>query len=130
MHVAGDQMILQREGALLASLVPGARWVALPGNNHLPLDSDPGWPIICQEIERFLRELDATDGSAPAPRLTTRQVEVISLVAKGLTDKEIGKRLALSPRTVEMHVAGAIERLGCRNRAEAVSRALAWKLIG
>jgi DNA-binding CsgD family transcriptional regulator len=57
------------------------------------------------------------------------QREVLAQVARGLTDKEIAQRLSLSPRTVEMHVAGAIERLGCRNRSEAVSRAHAWKLI-
>ena len=129
MHVAGDQMILQREGALLASLIPGARWVSVPGNNHLPLVTDPGWPIIRGEIDAFLAQVGAADGQAPLPQLPPRQREVLAQVARGLTDKEIAQRLSLSPRTVEMHVAGAIERLGCRNRSEAVSRAHAWKLI-
>ncbi|MBP7661258.1 MAG: helix-turn-helix transcriptional regulator [Burkholderiaceae bacterium] len=122
-------MILQREGELLASLIPGARWMAVPGNNHLPLATDPGWPIIRGEIDAFLAQVDAADGQAPLPQLTARQREVLAQVAQGLTDKEIAQRMSLSPRTVEMHVAGAIERLGSRNRSEAVSRAHAWKLI-
>jgi len=55
--------------------------------------------------------------------LTPRQREIMALVAEGLTGKEIGDRLNLSPRTVEMHIGLAMERLDCRSRSEAVKRA-------
>lgn len=129
LHVEGDLTILKREGELVASLIPGARWVLVPGENHLPLATDPGWPVIRREIDAFLENLAAGEDAAAPPRLTSRQREVLVLVARGLTDKGIARQLALSPRTVEMHVAGAIDALGCRSRSEAVSRAHFWKLL-
>ncbi|MBL8325711.1 MAG: alpha/beta fold hydrolase [Rubrivivax sp.] len=130
MHVAGDSLILPREGQLVASLVPGARWVQVPGRNHLPLATDPGWPTLQREMTQFLATLDAGGQTGPAPQLTARQREVLAQVAQGLGDKEIARALGLSPRTVEMHVARAIEALKARNRSEAVSRAHHWRLLG
>jgi DNA-binding NarL/FixJ family response regulator len=57
--------------------------------------------------------------------LTPRQCEVISFLAAGLTSKEIGDRMGLSTRTVEMHVGRLLQRLGCRTRPEAVAIAQA-----
>jgi DNA-binding CsgD family transcriptional regulator len=45
----------------------------------------------------------------------------MALVAQGLTSRDIGGRLFLSPRTVEMHVQNSLDKLGCRTRAEAVA---------
>jgi DNA-binding CsgD family transcriptional regulator len=53
-----------------------------------------------------------------------------SLAAKGLTNKEIASHLNLSARTIEMHVALALERLNCRTRSEGVSRAFSQGLLG
>lgn len=134
-HVSGDTLILPREGELVASLIPGARWKAVPGRNHLPLATDPGWPPLQQEMMEFLAALEATDASAgdgvaaARPQLTERQREVLAHVARGLSDKEIARALELSPRTVEMHVARTLDALGARNRSEAVSRAHHWKLL-
>lgn len=129
MHVAGDSLILQREGELVASLIPGARWVSVPGRNHLPLATDPGWPTLQREMNQFLATLDAAEGTAAPPQLTARQREVLALVAGGRSDKEIARALDLSPRTVEMHVARALAALGARNRSDAVSRAHHWQLL-
>jgi len=52
------------------------------------------------------------------------------LIAKGLTNKEIASHLNLSARTIEMHVALALERLNCRTRSEGVSRAISQGLLG
>ena len=62
--------------------------------------------------------------------LTPRQHSILSLIAKGLTNKEIASHLNLSARTIEMHVALALERLNCRTRSEAVSRAMSQGLLG
>lgn len=132
-HVHDDSLILRREGELVAALVPGARWVCVPGRNHLPLATDPGWPTLEREISQFLDGLDAAEGAVAldgaAPRLTDRQREVLRLVARGASDKEIARAMHLSPRTVEMHVARALAALGARNRSEAVSRAHHWQLL-
>jgi DNA-binding NarL/FixJ family response regulator len=55
--------------------------------------------------------------------LTTRQVQVLREISRGLTDKEVARSLRLSPRTVETHVAHALVALDCRTRAEAVRKA-------
>jgi DNA-binding CsgD family transcriptional regulator len=56
--------------------------------------------------------------------LSPRQRDVLLGVANGLVTKAIARRLSLSPRTVEMHVAGAMKKLGARTRAEAASLAV------
>jgi DNA-binding CsgD family transcriptional regulator len=61
--------------------------------------------------------------------LTPRQHSILSLIARGLTNKEIASHLNLSARTIEMHVALALERLNCRTRSEAVSRAMSLGLL-
>jgi DNA-binding NarL/FixJ family response regulator len=81
--------------------------------------------------------------SKPAPRrlgrraigllerggLTRRELEVLRLVANGQTDREIAQALVLSPRTIEMHVANCLGKLGCRSRAHAVRRAVELNLL-
>jgi predicted ATPase/DNA-binding CsgD family transcriptional regulator len=61
-------------------------------------------------------------GRRPAGVLSGRESEVMGLVAQGLTSRDIGGCLFLSPRTVEMHVQNSLDKLGCRTRAEAVRR--------
>jgi len=61
-------------------------------------------------------------GGRRAGALTRRESEVMALVAQGLTSRDIGGQLFLSPRTVEMHVQNSLDKLGCRTRAEAVRR--------
>ena len=53
-----------------------------------------------------------------AGELTRRELDVASLVASGLTDKEIGARLWMSERTAENHVQHIRQKLGLRSRAQ------------
>ena len=55
--------------------------------------------------------------------LTARQLEVLALLAEGLTNAEIAERLVVSPRTAEHHVAAVLTKLGASTRREAVRRA-------
>ena len=62
---------------------------------------------------------------APAPhpqlgQLTTRETEIVSLVAEGLNNHEIAERLVLSPATARTHVSRAMIKLGARDRAQLV----------
>jgi ATP/maltotriose-dependent transcriptional regulator MalT len=61
--------------------------------------------------------------------LTRRQLEILKLIADGLTDRMIAGQLYLSPRTVEMHVFNLLNRLDCRNRSEAVRKAAELDLL-
>ena len=56
---------------------------------------------------------------SPAPEvLSAREAEIGELVAAGLTHKEVGAQLYISPKTVEHHVASIRQKLGATNRAE------------
>lgn len=127
LHPKGDQMVPFEQGRRLASLIPGARFVPLDGRNHIPLPTEPAFARFLQEVRGFL----GTPGrlEEPVPRLTARQAEVLRRIAGGETDKQVAAALGLSPRTVEMHVAGALKALDCRTRAEAVHRATRQQLL-
>lgn len=53
--------------------------------------------------------------------LSPRQQQIITLVALGLSDKEISSRLAISPHTVRTYMDRLFQNLGCRTRARAVA---------
>jgi DNA-binding NarL/FixJ family response regulator len=61
---------------------------------------------------------------ADAPRLTERETEVLRLVAKGLSYKQIAERLVLSHRTVQNHVQNTLNKLQLHNRVELVRYAI------
>ena len=123
MHCKADQMVRYEQGMRLASLIPGARFVALDGGNHIPLERDVAWGQFVEEARAFLGHAPGGTATSATPKLTPRQQQVLHQVAQGQTDKQIAKALTLSPRTVEMHVAGALKALGCKTRIEAVQLA-------
>ena len=55
-----------------------------------------------------------------SPILSKRQQEVLELMAKGMSNVEIGRALAISPNTVKIHVSGILARLGLPSRAQAI----------
>ena len=61
---------------------------------------------------------------ANAPDLTLREREVLALVMKGLTNKDIARVLGFTPRTAKAHVTNLIEKLGVSDRTEAAAVAL------
>ncbi|WEK44013.1 MAG: helix-turn-helix transcriptional regulator [Candidatus Sphingomonas colombiensis] len=61
--------------------------------------------------------------------LTARELEVLALVAGGLSAKEIALRIAIAPRTVERHIDNARLKMRARNRTHLVTRAIASGLL-
>lgn len=60
----------------------------------------------------------ADKSASDTPQLTERETEVLRLVAKGLTARQIAERLVISPRTVENHVQSTLQKLQLHNRVE------------
>lgn len=105
----------------LASLIPTSELVYLPNKPMF------GWlEDLADAIERFDARLDSALRPSPpiGSALTSREAEVLALLAAGHTNAEIGGALALSVRTVERHLQNAYARLNLRNRAEATRWAL------
>jgi DNA-binding NarL/FixJ family response regulator len=67
--------------------------------------------------------------AAPAPRLTDREMEVLTLVAQGLNNRDIAKELFISENTVKNHVRNILEKLHLHSRMEAVVYAVREKLL-
>ncbi len=71
---------------------------------------------------------DPADGAAAT--LTSRELEVLTLIARGKSDRTIAEELFVSVRTVEGHVARILTKLGVRSRADAARHAVAGGLVG
>jgi DNA-binding CsgD family transcriptional regulator len=83
--------------------------------------------VAVLELGRFARQ--AREGSAVRATLTPREQEILGLLADGMTMQQIGRRLGISPRTVETHVSKLYRKLAVRTRVQAVARAASLGLI-
>ena len=78
---------------------------------------------IAQRVLAFFAGGRAGASAEPFPELTEREREVLDLVARGLTNAEIARRLFVSDKTVRNHVSNVFAKLHVAGRAEAVARA-------
>jgi LuxR family maltose regulon positive regulatory protein len=91
------------------------------------------------KFKEFIRKLlasfnshSATDISFDQPLidpLSEREIEVLALIAQGLTNQEIGKRLYLSLNTVKVHTRNIYSKLGVNNRTQAVAQARSFGIL-
>ena len=80
----------------------------------------PGWGTLVRADLPYEPAAPPLD----APRFTTREREVLGLLARGLSDREVAASLVLSPRTVEKHVGAVLSKTATTSRTAAVVRAL------
>jgi NarL family two-component system response regulator LiaR len=66
---------------------------------------------------------------APNFHLTSREIEVLSLMVKGYTNSDIAQQLVISPSTAKKHVANVLSKLGATTRTQAVALALQHRLV-
>jgi pimeloyl-ACP methyl ester carboxylesterase/DNA-binding CsgD family transcriptional regulator len=118
LHRTGDAVVEPGWGRALAGLIPGAEFVAMGGSSHLPYSGDTE-PVIGALLS-FLT------GEGEPGTLSPRELEVARLVTLGLTNAEIGRRLAIRRRTVDAHMEHIRSKLGVTSRA----RIAAWAVLG
>ena len=91
------------------------------------VSSDPGGANAVISIPRgLLQRL----GEEPAGTLSERELEVLVLAARGLSNRLIGQELHLAEATVKRHLANIYEKVGVRSRNEAVRKAIVEQWIG
>lgn len=122
LHASGDAVIPFEQGRQVAALIPGARFVPLDSKNHVLLANEPAWPRFLEEMHAFLAADEAVPARAPQlpPDLTARERDILELIARGLSNAEIGARLVISPKTVRNHVNRVYSKLGVDSRAQAI----------
>ena len=82
-------------------------------------------PSVASKVLR----LATTRSDRAATELSTRELDVLELVARGMTNKDIATELLISARTVQGHLRRIFEKLGVVSRTEAVTVSLARGLI-
>lgn len=75
---------------------------------------------FARERERLAAAADDQQRCARVAELSVREREVTALLARGLSNREVGKTLGISPRTVEVHKARLMRKLGAGNLAELI----------
>jgi pimeloyl-ACP methyl ester carboxylesterase/DNA-binding CsgD family transcriptional regulator len=123
-HARQDARVPFEEGRLVATLIPGARFVPMDGRNHILLEREPAFARLFAELREFLTPDEATHRHAAAfPELTPREREILELLAHGLDNESIAACLALSEKTVRNNISRIFDKLGVPTRAQAIVRA-------
>ncbi len=127
LHRKNDRAIPFELGRRLAARIPGATFITLQGADHLPWYGDAGAVaravLEFAGVDRPAVEIAAPTDAATDTDLSARELEVLRLVAAGLSDAEIAQRLVLSPHTVHRHVANIRTKLRLPSRAAAAAHA-------
>jgi pimeloyl-ACP methyl ester carboxylesterase/DNA-binding CsgD family transcriptional regulator len=133
LHRRDDRAIPFELGRQLAARIPGAELVALDGADHLPWYGDAA--AVARAVLEFAGvdrpevELGQPTDARRDTELSARELEVLRLVAAGLSDSEIADELVLSPHTVHRHVANIRTKLRLPSRAAAAAHAARSGLV-
>ena len=125
-HCRSDACIPFGLGRELAAGIPNARFVELDSRNHVLLENEPAWARFCGLLDAFLGRTQAqaavaaTIDSQALAELTERERKVLALVARGLSNAEIGGKLFISEKTVRNHLTRIFDKLGVNSRARAI----------
>jgi pimeloyl-ACP methyl ester carboxylesterase len=122
LHRTGDAVVEPAWGRALARVIPGAEFIAVDGSSHLPYAGDAE-PVVAALLT-FLT------GEGEPASLSPRELEVAQLVTLGLTNAEIGRRLAIRRRTVDAHLEHIRSKLGVTSRARIAAWAVLDRLAG
>jgi DNA-binding CsgD family transcriptional regulator len=123
------------------TLIPKARYLAARGNTEEahallgevreicgPLKAEPALALVA-ELEENLQSPAVPPTSSSRGGLTKRELEVIRLVAQGMSNQEIAESLIISEHTVHRHVANVLSKLGTSSRTAAVAQAAQLDLL-
>ena len=120
-HARDDQVCPVTEGRILAAGIPGAQFVELDSRNHVLLENEPAWERFKEVVLEFAGlEREAAGESRAFAALSPRERDILAAIAEGLSNAEIGERLAISGKTVRNHVSNVFDKIGVWTRAQAI----------
>jgi pimeloyl-ACP methyl ester carboxylesterase/DNA-binding CsgD family transcriptional regulator len=126
LHPREFALMTHEEPMQVAAAAPDGRFVMVEGNDHFG-DATQALEVI----DRFLAEVAPVAEVSTSPssemashRLSAREVEVLSLIARGKSNLEIADALVISHNTVGRHVSNILDKIGASNRTEATAYAL------
>jgi two-component system nitrate/nitrite response regulator NarL len=117
-----DAIRFGANGYLLKDLRPKQLYEMIRSvmRNETPLSPAIAGRLL-REIQSGTTKRSAAPTAPQGPTVTRRELEILQLVAEGLSNKEIGKRLSITEGTVKNHVHNALEKLGMENRIQAAA---------
>jgi two-component system NarL family response regulator len=98
-------------------------------NDEIPLSAGLATRLLLEFRNSNTGRLEQTKTAQSERQLTERQLEVLEMIARGITYKETGERLGLTERTVKYHMSRILERLHLENRAQVIAYAAQMGLI-
>jgi DNA-binding NarL/FixJ family response regulator len=116
-------------GSVLAALRDGARGYIIKGAGSERVEQAlhtvaAGDVVLSPELALAVAELANSrtppDQSSPFPALSTRELEVLNLVAAGMSNQAIAQRLYLNPKTVRNHVSNVLTKIQAEDRSEGI----------
>lgn len=120
-HARHDEVCPITAGRYLAAGIPGAQFVELDSRNHVLLENEPAWERFKEVVLEFAGlEGGAGDESRAFAALSPRERDILAAIAEGLSNAEIGERLAISGKTVRNHVSNVFDKIGVWTRAQAI----------
>lgn len=120
LHRRGDRTVPIGRGRELAALLPHGRFIPLNGDSHLPWRDDQR--ELFRALAGFLHNDIAPEANGASP-LSSRETEILRLVATGMSNREIATTLVLSEHTVHRHIANILRKVGQSTRTAAATQA-------
>jgi DNA-binding CsgD family transcriptional regulator len=114
----------QISAALCATMTADSYAAAIAAGQALPLEEAIELTKTVVAVALSPAAQPAATSPAPPHGLTVRELQVLRLLSKGLSDREIAERLFISPHTVMRHVAGVLGKLGVNSRTAAATLAV------
>jgi DNA-binding NarL/FixJ family response regulator len=102
----------------LTASIPNARMVLLPGTGVIP------FPDVVEQFVAEICDFLRSDSDRAPDGLTRREIEVLHLLARGLSNTQISDELVLSTRTVARHITNIYGKISVQNRSEATAYAI------
>jgi DNA-binding CsgD family transcriptional regulator len=128
---------LEKSASLIRQILPatgGVQFMAIcfdltsaPSMPSISINDSP--PLICYKVNEILNSLDTNQGKETDTELTRREIEVLQLLTKGYSNKEIADHLFVSTHTVISHRKNISEKTGIKSASGLTMYAILKKII-